>query len=134
MEDPTVSSTAAEATVRNFIARINALDSHGILALCTADHIFIDSLGTRLSGIPQLEHGWSAYFVLFPDYRIEVDAIISAGELVLLSGWASATLQGSSSSWRIPAAWRAALANDQIAEWQVYADNKPVYEILSSDA
>jgi len=129
-----MASIAAEGTVRRFIARINAHDSQGILALCTPDHVFIDSVGARLSGVAQLEQGWSKYFALFPDYRIEVDTMISAGKLVLLSGWASATARGSGASWRIPAAWRAALVNKRIAEWQVYADNKSVYEILSRDA
>src|SRR5262249_20997386 len=33
-------------------------------------------------------------------------------------------------TWRIPAAWRAIVKDGQIAEWQVCADNKPVYELL----
>jgi ketosteroid isomerase-like protein len=123
-------SLAAETAVRDFIACINAHDAHGIVALCTRDHCFIDSLGARLSGLAEVEAAWRGYFALFPDYRIQVDAVISAGELVLSSGWASATLRGSGPSWRLPAAWRATVAGDRIAEWQVYADNKPVYEML----
>ena len=121
---------AAEATVRDFIGRINAHDAHGIVAVCTPDHCFIDNLGARLVGLAAVEQAWVGYFALFPDYRIEVDAMTSAGELVMSSGWASATLRGSGHAWRIPAAWRATVAANRIAEWQVYADNKPVYEIL----
>jgi SnoaL-like protein len=62
-------SIDAEATLKKFVARINAHDPSGIIALCTADHVFIDSLGSKLSGHKQLEQGWSGYFSLFPDYH-----------------------------------------------------------------
>ena len=61
-------STDAEATLKKFVARINAHDPSGIIALCTIDHVFIDSLGSRLSGHKQLEQGWSG--VTFPCFRI----------------------------------------------------------------
>jgi ketosteroid isomerase-like protein len=124
---------SAESIVRKYVARINAHDVPGLLALCAPDHVFIDSLGKGLSGLAQLEQGWSKYFGLFPDYRIEVDTMISADPVVLMSGWASATHRSSGASWHIPAAWRAVLANERVAEWQVYADNKLVYEILGGD-
>lgn len=63
-------------------------------------------------------------------YLIEVDATASMAGLVLASGWASAVHRDSGSKWRIPAAWRAVVAGDRIAEWQIYADNEPVREIL----
>jgi hypothetical protein len=54
---------------------------------------------------------------------------------LLLSGLASATHSGSGAQWHIPAAWKATVAGTStIAHWQVYADNKPVYEILSRGA
>jgi hypothetical protein len=31
---------------------------------------------------------------------------------------------------RTPKPWRAVVRDGQIADWQVYADNKPVYELL----
>jgi ketosteroid isomerase-like protein len=122
------------APVREFIARVNAHDAHGLCLLCTPDHIFIDSLGARLSGRAHIEQAWIGYFSLFPDFLIEVEALASRDALVLLSGWASATLRGSVRAWRIPCAWRAVVSGSLIAEWQVFADNKPVYEILSHDA
>jgi len=102
-----MSQDSAEAIVRKFVARINAHDSRGLLAMCTSDHVFIDSLGARLSGAPQLEQAWNKYFGFFPDYQIDIDTIVSAGPVVLMSGWASATYSGSGTSWRTPAAWRA---------------------------
>lgn len=124
----------AAALVREFVARINAHDSHRLTLLCTPDHVFIDSLGARLSGRANVKQAWIRYFSLFPNYLVEVEALVSRDALVFLSGWASATHCSSSLAWRIPCAWRAAVSGDLIAEWQVFADNKPVYEILSHDA
>jgi ketosteroid isomerase-like protein len=126
-----VSSNSSEAIVGDFIARINAHDARGVVAMCTPDHVFIDSLGTRITDLPKLEAGWSGYFALFPDYRIDAGPLISADRLVLLTGWASASHPPSGRSWRVPAAWRALISDNLVAEWQVYADNKPVYEILA---
>jgi ketosteroid isomerase-like protein len=121
----------AESTLKRFVERINAHDPKKIIALCTADHVFINSLGFRLSGHEQLEEGWSEYFSLFPDYQVEIESMVSRDSFVLACGFASATHAPSQTRWRIPAAWRAIVANGRIAEWQVYADNKPVYELLS---
>lgn len=129
-----VHSTEAVAALQKFVARINAHDLSGIAALCTADHVFIDSLGSRLSGPERLEQAWAGYFALFPDYRIEVESAASQDTLALACGFASATHSTSRKTWRIPAAWRAIVRDGQIAEWQVYADNKPVYELLSEQA
>jgi ketosteroid isomerase-like protein len=123
-----------QTAVGNLLARINAHDARGVVACCTRDHVFIDSLGTRLSDLAKLESGWAGYFALFPDYRIDVETMLSRDALVLLTGSASATHRATGRSWRIPAAWRALVSEHLIAEWQVYADNKPVYEILSSGA
>ena len=127
-------ANSAVAPVREFIARVNTHDPHGLVLLCTRDHVFIDSLGTRLSGLTRIEQAWIGYFSLFPDYLIEIEALASRDALVLLSGWASATYRGSGPAWRIPCAWRAVVLGGHIAEWQVFADNKPVYEILNRDA
>jgi ketosteroid isomerase-like protein len=129
-----VHPSEAMAPLRKFIARINAHDPTGIVAICTADHVFTDSLGSRLSGREKLEEAWAGYFALFPDYRIEVESAASCEMLVLACGFASATHAASRKTWRIPAAWRAIVREGQIAEWQVYADNKPVYELLSEQA
>jgi ketosteroid isomerase-like protein len=125
---------AVIATLDEFVRCINAHDPNRIVSLCTADHIFVDSLGSRLSGQEELKQAWAGYFSLFSDYRIEVEAVASQNEVVLACGFASATHTASKKSWRIPAAWRAIVKKGQIAEWQVYADNKPVYELLSEQA
>ena len=123
----------AENVVRSFIDRINAQDPDGILALCAPDHIFVDSLGGSLSGNENLAEGWRGYFAMFPDYRIEIESLLAKDDLVLACGFASGTHAASGSSWRIPAAWRALVRRRRVAHWQVFADNKPVYELLSRE-
>jgi ketosteroid isomerase-like protein len=127
-------TTHAIATVDEFVAQINAHDPSGIIALCTADHVFTDSLGSTLSGRERLKEAWVGYFSLFPDYRIEIESAIAQDTLVLACGFASASHAAAQKRWRIPAAWRARVVDGHIAEWQVYADNKPVYELLSEEA
>jgi ketosteroid isomerase-like protein len=124
----------AIATLDEFVRRINAHDPKGIVSFCTADHVFIDSLGSQVSGREQLEQAWAGYFSLFPDYRIDLKAAALQNAVVLACGFASATHATSKKSWRIPAAWRAIVRDGHIAEWQIYADNKPVYELLSEQA
>jgi catechol 2,3-dioxygenase-like lactoylglutathione lyase family enzyme len=121
---------AVAVVAADFIARINAHDAPGIVALCTPSHVFTDSLGNKLTGRAALLAGWSGYFGLFGDYRIDIERTVTAGELAFLSGWAQGSHAASGRAFRIPAAWRARLEAGRIAEWQVYADNKPVYDIL----
>ena len=126
---------SSEDVVRRFIERINDHDVVRIIDMCTTEHRFVDSLGQILSGREQLRRAWSGYLELFPDYRIEAETLISAGGSVLVAGHASATakLRSSQAPWRIPAAWRAEVEADLVDLWQVYADNKPVYELIAHD-
>ena len=91
-------------------------------------------LGFHLVRPRATKEAWAGYFSLFPDYRIEVESTVAQDTLVLACGFASATHAASQKTWRIPAAWRARVADGHIVEWQVYADNKPVYELLSQEA
>ncbi len=34
-------------------------------------------------------------------------------------------------TWQTPAAWKAVIRESKMMEWRVFADNKPVYEILA---
>jgi uncharacterized protein (TIGR02246 family) len=129
-----MSSGDLAAVLETFVARINAHDAAGVSDMCTSDHVFIDSLGNRMSGAAQLAQGWSWYFAMFPDYAIEIQTVAVQDDTVLACGSASATHAPTGKAWSIPAAWRAKIANGRIAEWQVYADNKPVYELLAGSA
>jgi ketosteroid isomerase-like protein len=112
-----------------FVAAINGHDVGALAALMTPDHLFVDSVGSRVSGAEAMTAGWRAYFGICLDFRIRLDHAIADGGIVLATGEAGGIIDGV--SWRTPAAWKAVVREGRIAEWRVFADNKPVYEILS---
>jgi uncharacterized protein (TIGR02246 family) len=127
-----------EDVVRRFAEAINSHDADAVAAFLTDDHVFIDSLGNRLSGRQNLLLGWRKYFQMFPDYSIQISSFAVHQSTVAAFGGASGTYAAAphptQGFWTIPAAWRAIVVGDRIAEWQVYADNSPVVQILQSSA
>jgi ketosteroid isomerase-like protein len=93
------------------------------------EHVFVDSLANRVQGATSMEAGWRAYFTMCPDYWVRADHVMAEGNTILAAGEAGGTIDGE--SWRIPAAWKAVIRDGRIVEWHVFADNKPVYEILA---
>jgi len=66
------------------------------------------------------------------------EAIFADGTSVAVFGAAGGTIAANGklppeNKWRTPAAWLAVVANGLVNEWRVYADNKPVYEIMAKD-
>jgi ketosteroid isomerase-like protein len=118
----------ADGIFKQWMAAINGHDVSALAALMAADFAFIDSLGNRVSGAPTMEAGWRGYFAMCPDYWIRADHRMGNGDTLLVAGEAGGTIDGE--PWRTPAAWRFVVRGAQVAEWQVFADNKPVYEIL----
>ena len=114
---------------QQWLAAINSHDVTTLSALMAADHLFVDSLGNRVQGAKSMEAGWRAYFAMCPDYWIRPDHVAAADDIVLVAGEAGGTIDGE--SWRTPAAWKAVIRDGRVVEWQVFADNKPVYEILA---
>jgi ketosteroid isomerase-like protein len=100
------------AVLKQWLAAINVHDVGALTALMAVDHVFVDSLGNRVQGARSMEAGWRGYFAMCPDYWIRADHVMADGETMLLAGEAGGTIDGS------------------VVEWQVFADNKPVYEIL----
>jgi len=118
-----------EEVFDSFIAAINRHDIPTLASLMTLDHVFIDSLGNRIVGATSMEAGWRGYFAMCPDYWIRITHLMSNDGIVLAAGEAGGTINGV--GWKTPAAWRAVIREDKVAEWQVFADNKPVYELLA---
>ena len=112
-----------------FVEEINLHDPKALKALMTTDHLFVDSLGQQVQGATLMEHGWKGYFSMCPDYWMRIGDVIAEEETVLAAGAAGGTINGQ--SWQIPAAWKAVIRENKVAEWRVYADNKPVYAILA---
>jgi ketosteroid isomerase-like protein len=128
MPDETRPATSAE-TFQQFVAAINGHDVDALRALMTADHLFVDSMSNRVQGATSMERGWRAYFTMCSDYWVRIDTSICEGDKVLAVGEAGGTIDNI--AWRTPAAWLAVIRSDLVSEWRVFADNKPVYEILA---
>lgn len=114
--------------LKQWLAAINGHDVLALRALMAADHVFVDSLGNRVDGARAIEAGWRGYFTMCPDYWIRGDHVMAEGDTMLVAGEAGGTIDGE--SWRTPAAWKAVVRDGSVVEWRVFADNKPVYEIL----
>jgi ketosteroid isomerase-like protein len=112
-----------------FVTAINRHDVQALTALMAPGHIFVDSLGRRVEGAISMEAGWRGYFAMCPDYWIRADKVMEVDGVVLAAGQAGGSID--KVAWQTPAAWKATIRDGTVAEWQVFADNKPVYDILS---
>ncbi len=119
------------SVAQEVVARINAHDVEGIVALMAADYVFVDSSGTR-SFRPQVEAGWKQYLAVVPDYWIRIDHVVPDGSAVVLFGYAGGTyapndeLVKPENKWETPAVWRAVIRDGKVSEWRIYCDNEPI--------
>jgi ketosteroid isomerase-like protein len=123
-------------TVLAFMERINQRNPDKLAELMTEDHVFADGLGRKVKGRDQMRAGWQGYYAMCPDYWISHEAILANGNQVAVFGEAGGTIArdgtlAPENRWRTPAAWLAIVENGLVKEWRVYADNKPVYDILA---
>jgi ketosteroid isomerase-like protein len=124
-----VNTVSSSGTFERFVAAINHHDVDALAALMTDDHLFVDSLGNRMQGAPSMRAGWHGYFAMCPDYWIQIRTLLVEQDTVLATGEAGGTIDGL--PWKTPAAWQAVIRGQLVSEWRVFADNKPVYEILA---
>ena len=123
-------------TVLQFMERINRRDPDQLAELMTEDHVFIDSLGQAVHGRERMRKGWQGYYAFCPDYWVSHEDVFMNGSIVAVFGAAGGTIRANGklpaeNKWQIQAAWRAVVEGDLVKEWRVYADNKPVYDILA---
>ena len=123
-------------TVLAFLDAINSDDADKVAEWITEDHVFIDTLGNSLQGREKMRAGFRGYYAMCPDYRISREDIFHNGDIVALFGRAGGTIRVNGellpeNTWQIPDAWRAVVRDGLIREWRVYADNKPVNDILA---
>jgi hypothetical protein len=85
-----------------------------------------------MRGRETMRAGWRAYFAMCPDYRVSYENIFHTGDIVAMFGSAGGTID--ENRWQTPAAWRVVVHAGLIKEFRVYADNKPVYDILAESA
>jgi ketosteroid isomerase-like protein len=128
-------------TVLKFEEAINSRNPDAIVALMSADVVFIDSLGTHMQDTAKLRAAWEGYFKMVPDYSISHSQIFADGNTVAVFGSAQGTLVPPNdvhpkdggkpnNTWKTPAAWRAVVKDGKVTVWQVFADNEPVRAIL----
>jgi len=124
--------------VRAFVEAINRHDAPALAELMTPEHTFVDSRGTTVSGREAMMVGWSEYFRMFPDIRIQIEITAASGEMVAAFGSTSGTYNGRrglvpANRIEMPAAWKAVVQGDQIAHWQVYTDWTEGCRIIDED-
>ena len=122
-----------------FMDAINRHDADTLAASMTDDHVFTDSLGNAVRGRDKMKGGWQGYFAFCPDYWVTHEAIFGEGSSVAVFGAAGGTIAANGklpheNKWRTPAAWLAIVENGLVKEWRVYADNKPVYDIMAKSS
>jgi uncharacterized protein (TIGR02246 family) len=127
MSEPAISAAQA------FVRAINRHQVDDLASLMTEEHCFIDSLGNTVQGRQKMQAGWTAYFLMVPDYSIAVDETYSDGPSVVMLGAAEGTYAPDGkltpeNRWKTPAAFRALVEHGKVAEWRVYADNEPIRE------
>jgi ketosteroid isomerase-like protein len=124
-----------ERIALRFVNEINRHDLPALLALMAPDFVFVDGLGQEVHGRDKMAEAWRTYFLTFPDYRISIRDHLAVGSLVGLFGTASGTYAVGGelphgNHWSTPAAWRAVIRNEHVAEWQVYTDSEPVWKVM----
>ena len=124
---------------QKFVERINAGDVAGLATLMTEDHRFIDSLGNVVSGREAMKAGWAGYFSMVPDYRLTAQQWLCDGPVAVMLGTASGSYSPDGSlhperRWTTPVACRAAVQGGLVAEWQVYADNEPIRQLMRTSS
>jgi ketosteroid isomerase-like protein len=123
-------------SVLHFLELINERDADRLAQMMTEEHVFIDSLGNTVKGREKVRAAWQGYYTFCPDYWVSHEEIFQNGNSVAVFGSAGGTIAANGqlppeNKWRIPAAWLAVVQDGLVKEWRVYADNKPVYDILA---
>jgi ketosteroid isomerase-like protein len=119
-----------------FVNAINHQSVEEIADLMTEDHVFIDSMGTRVDGKQRMKAGWEGYFRMVPDYTIVIDETFVEGAVVGMLGTAQGTYSTDGvlrpeNKWSTPASWRGLIRGSLVAEWRIYADNEPIRQIMA---
>jgi len=131
-----VNSDSVKRVALAFVNAINHQSVEEIAGLMTEDHVFVDSLGTRVEGKQRMKAGWEGYFRLVPDYTIVIDETLAAGAVVVMLGTAQGTYSTDGglrpeNKWSTPAAWLGLIRGLLVAEWRIYADNEPIRQIMA---
>lgn len=131
-----MTSSGPAKVAHMFADAINHHNLDKVSELMAEEHVFIDSLGMRIEGRAAMRRGWEGYFCMVPDYTITIQETLVKGATVVMLGTAQGTYSANGvfppeNQWSTPAAWRALIRGSFVAEWQVYADNEPIRQIMT---
>lgn len=122
-------------TVQSFVQKLNRHDVDELYDAISADHVFVDSLGFRVSGREKMRSVWVEAFKMMPNYRINPQEIMVHGDTVAVFGTVSGqfavgqvTLKDE--NWEVPGAWKGRVRNGLIEEWHLYSDNEPIRRVM----
>ncbi len=115
-----------------FVKGINTqnIDTMG---LCMAsDLAFTNPENTIYKGKAAALEAWKAHFAHFPDYQLHFTEIHEAGTAVMAFGTALASAGNKTidNSFSIPMAIKCSVTDDQIVQWQMYADTLKPSQVL----
>lgn len=124
--------------VLTFVKAINDHDVNKIFDLMSDDHVFIDGYGNKQEGRNGMKESWQNYYLMFPDYGVEITDSIESDSVIGLFGYASGTYKISNEKtninfWKTTAAWKAIVENQKIKLWQVYCDYTRLMEIIKKE-
>lgn len=124
-------------TVLEFVDAVNHQHIDKIIGMMTPDHLFTDSLGNQIPGRRAMRDAWLGYFKMIPNYEITIDETFVDGRVVLAVGSARGDYAGpldigEDNTFAICGVWRAIVERDRIREWRVFADNKPLRDLIGN--
>lgn len=125
-------------TARQFAEAISRQNADDIYALMSEDHVFIDSDGAAYGDTEKMRQGWSDYFKMFPDYRLNITETFSSGDTVVFLGTASGTYTRDGNlkpenHWEVTAAWKAVISNEKVKIWQVFVNVERIRDIINKE-
>lgn len=99
-------------------------DIEALYDLMTPDHVFIDTLGSRIRGREAAFAAWSRFFDHFPRYRNVVHSVKRIDDFLIVAG------ESSSKDPRLcgPAIWRVRIDDAKVGFWQVFEDTPRIRE------
>ena len=109
------SKTPAKVAIA-FVEACNARDIDAVARVLDPHIVFSDSRGERLEGAAAVLAAVAQVNAVAPDLRVELDKVVSRGELVLLSGRSLSA----NPALTVATQWSARVRDGLLVEWQAY--------------
>jgi hypothetical protein len=109
--------------VFRFVEYINKGDSSSLAGMMTDGFRFTDISGEifTVNGMVEKRKFWDDYFQDYPDYRIQMDMILTGGTDVAFVGKTINSHVPRSVEINETLIWYAGIVNDQVSEWRIFS-------------